>query len=232
MEITDYSDLEQGISDLHTSIGEMYKELRERKKDGYHSSELNELFSALSKAQAEMAIAGLNSDNPFFKSKYADMAILVKASRPALVKNGLCVIQQIVPKDGNKNALRTTLGHSSGQWIASRVVIAPIKPDIQSMGSYITYLKRYCYAALVGIVTGDEDDDGEQAMQRSTPRHIDKINIISGEELSTLKIALGEYTGDLREFLSGMGIHSLIDLPKEKYHACLTRLNEIKKTQK
>src|ERR1700687_2313136 len=123
------------------------------------SEQVNELYTALAKAQGEMNVAGKNSENPYFKSRYADFCDIVKASRPALTRNGLSVIQQILVNDDGSNVLYTILTHSSGQFIESAMRILPQKLDIQSIGSYIAYLKRYCYAALIGVVVSDEDDD-------------------------------------------------------------------------
>jgi len=128
------------------------------------STELNELFCALSKAQDEFRVASKDSSNPFFKSKYANLQAIIEAARPSLCKNGLAVAQQIISEEGT-DYLITILGHSSGQWISSKMRIAPMKTDIQSLGSYITYLRRYSYATLVGVYDGD-DDDGEGAVMR------------------------------------------------------------------
>lgn len=130
------------------------------------SAELKDLFAALAKAQAEMQMAGLSSQNPFFKTRYADLAAIIKASRPALTKHGLSIVQQIITRDDGATFLHTMLCHSSGQWVESRVRISPAKTDVQSLGSYITYLRRYSIAALCGIVASDEDDDAETAMIR------------------------------------------------------------------
>src|SRR5690554_2301408 len=115
---------------------------------------LNELFAALAKAQQEMEIAKNDSLNPFFKSKYSDLASVIKASRPYLSKNGLCVIQ-LVRTEPQGLFLYTRLAHSSGQWIESKMPIDPAKKDIQSLGSHMTYVKRYSYAAIVGVVSGE-----------------------------------------------------------------------------
>jgi len=131
------------------------------------SKELNKLFEALSKAQSEMETAKTDRTNPFFKSKYADFPSVVRASRPYLTKNGICVIQRTRTTGEDRVFLFTRLCHSSGQWIESSIVVKPTKPDIQSMGSYLTYLKRYLYAAITGVVSSDEDDDGEFAMKDS-----------------------------------------------------------------
>ncbi len=127
-------------------------------------NQYNELFAALAKSQAEMNTAEPTSTNPFFKSKYADFSEIVKVSRPALTKNGLCVIQRVINNETGME-LCTTLGHSSGQYIESIIKINPLKTDVQSLGSYITYLKRYAYTAIVGVVVSDEDDDGEASMK-------------------------------------------------------------------
>jgi hypothetical protein len=130
----------------------------------HKSADLKDLFSALAKAQAEMQMAGLSAQNPYFKTRYADLAAIVKASRPALTKYGLSIAQQIITESDGQTYLHTLLGHISGQWIESKVRIVPPKTDVQSLGSYITYLRRYSIAALCGIVSSDEDDDAQMAM--------------------------------------------------------------------
>ncbi len=127
------------------------------------SMDIKELAVALTKAQSVMEVANLNRTNPFFKSRYADLMAIVQASRPALTANGLCVIQNIVHLDDDSSTLYTILLHVSGQYIESKMRIAPTKNDIQTISSYTTYIKRMAYASLIGVVTGDEDDDGEMA---------------------------------------------------------------------
>jgi hypothetical protein len=128
-----------------------------------------ELFTALAKAQAEIEVAELSRENPFFKSRYAGFTEIVKASRPHLTKYGLSVIQPIVTV-GDQILLRTMLCHSSGEYIVSEMPINPPKTDVQSLGSYITYVRRYSYISLVGVCTG-EDDDGEKAVAQSRPTY-------------------------------------------------------------
>lgn len=126
------------------------------------SENINELMGALSKAQGAMDAASKDKTNPFFKSKYADMASVVAACRSALSENGLAVVQTIKKNADATMSLMTTLGHSSGQWIQSEMPIALKKDDPQSMGSALTYYRRYSLSAIVGVVT-EEDDDGNAA---------------------------------------------------------------------
>lgn len=122
------------------------------------SPEIKELAAALAQVQGELSPAQKTAENPFFKSKYADMAAIWEACQAPLAKHGFSCPQVIV-----KDELITTLLHSSGQWIRSVVDLKPAKSDPQSFGSCVTYMRRYAKAALVGVVT--EDDDGNAASE-------------------------------------------------------------------
>lgn len=127
------------------------------------SETVGELFTALSKAQSMMTGAKKDSDNPFFKSKYADLHTVLEAVKDPLTKNDLCVIQTIdVATDGAQFVL-TTLGHKSGEYIGGTCPIINTKGDAQGMGSAITYARRYSLAAIVGIA--QMDDDGNEAVK-------------------------------------------------------------------
>lgn len=160
-------------------------------KHEYKSTQTQDLFAALAKAQGEMDNAIMGSKNPFFKSNYASLADIVNASRPAMAKNGLSIAQPIVIEDG-KQILVTVLAHASGQWIESRMLINPPKTDIQSFGSYVSYLRRYCIAALCGIVTENEDNDGETHMQYERKQQ-PAIQYITPVQLNTLKAKFDAY---------------------------------------
>lgn len=201
------------------------------KTTSFRSAELKDLFTALAKAQAEMQTAGLSAENPYFKTRYADLAAIVKASRPALTKNGLSIIQQIITNDEGHTYLHTLLCHASGQWVESRVRIVPPKTDVQSLGSYITYLRRYSIAALCGIVTSDEDDDGNLAVVSYTPAvKTAQAAYISTQELATLESEIHDRPDIAQMIKDGLQIASLALIPKTKYTATLQRIKTIKAT--
>jgi hypothetical protein len=129
-----------------------------------HSTELGALFEALAKAQGKIENALKDKSNPFFKSKYADLSSIWDACREPLSSNGLAIIQTVEGPKENMY-LNTWLGHSSGQWMKSKLQLIILKHDPQSVGSAITYARRYALSALVGICA-DEDDDAEKAMAR------------------------------------------------------------------
>ncbi len=207
--------------------------------NGHRSVDLKDLFCALAKAQAEMQMAETSSENPYFKSKYADLGEIIRASRPALTKNGLSVIQQILTNDDGQNILHTILAHSSGQWIESKMRITPPKADIQSLGSYLTYIARYTYSRLVCIGIGENDDDGEIAMVEArqimakgpslkyNPKE-QALDVITKEQLEEMEYELSEYPDLCEEIMDKMRIRSLADLPKNKFMISMQRIREIK----
>jgi outer membrane biosynthesis protein TonB len=139
------------------------------------SKELNALGLALSKAQSKIAAASMEAENPFFRSRYADLASIWEACRKPLSDNELAIIQTI-QTNGKERILQTMLLHSSGQYIVSDLDLIttaydkegePKRTGMQALGSAITYARRYALAAIVGIVA-EEDDDAEAAEGRTT----------------------------------------------------------------
>lgn len=211
--------------DMQTIVQEI-NTLKERITKHYQQREstaINEVALNLAKAQGEMEAATKNNVNPFFKSTYASFADIVRCSRPALAKYGLSVIQIIFFDEERNMTLETRLMHASGQWISSFMPITPPKDDPQGRGSYITYMKRYAYAALVGVYTEDEDDDGEKAMHsaakqessgRYTKKNYEKINT---EQVKNIMFEIGEHDDIARYLLRQFNIEKLAEIPKEYY---------------
>ena len=137
------------------------------------SEEINELAEALSKAQGLIEGAAKDSKNPFFKSSYADLHSVMACAREPLASNGLSVTQPTQVIDGQL-CLITMLMHKSGQWIKSVMPLVLAKNDPQSVGSALTYFRRYCYASLCGVA--QMDDDGESAMERKKPEPAKPVN--------------------------------------------------------
>jgi len=132
------------------------------------SEQINELASALAKAQGEMDFATKDNTNPFFsasqgKGRYADLASIWGVCQKVLPKNGLAVVQTMNYAN-DRVVVITELLHTSGQWISGELSLRPVKDDPQAVGSAITYARRYSLAAIVGVVA--DDDDGEKAMSR------------------------------------------------------------------
>lgn len=122
------------------------------------SESIANLAKALFAFQSEVQAVKKESVNPFFHSNYADLASIIEAIREPLAKHELAFSQTPT----GKNMLTTILMHSSGEWIEDTAEYTPSKNDVQGQGSGITYFRRYCLGAILGIST-EEDDDGNQA---------------------------------------------------------------------
>jgi len=135
------------------------------------SEAINELATALSAAQGEIQNAEKSSDNPFFGSKYADLAEVLNQTRPVASAHGLSV-SQFPFSDGDDVGVESILMHSSGQWMKSKIQL-PIQDFAegeldnkgnqkhvnwgQESGKILTYLRRYSIAAIFGIAQEDVD---------------------------------------------------------------------------
>ena len=133
-----------------------------------NSSELNEIFKALSLFQGELENASKNVDKQGISWKYADLAGCINTAKPHLVKHGLAVTQFMGMSANGKQSLNTMLTHSSGQYISDETELPDAvlhgssgKNPVQVLGSAITYIRRYNYAAIIGMA--QEDDDGVSA---------------------------------------------------------------------
>jgi hypothetical protein len=122
---------------------------------------------ALAKVQGAIVPPKKDTDNPFFKSKYADLAGVWESVRPLLAANELAFIQ-LPTTDGAKVSVTGMLLHSSGESIESTITGNAKDAMPQSIGSCITYLRRYQMSAMLGIAA--EDDDGAAASGTTEPK--------------------------------------------------------------
>lgn len=129
------------------------------------SETLTEFSKAFAKTQQEMKQPLKDANNPFFKSKYVPLENVVEAITESASKNGLSFTQFPSSDEAGNVTIGTLVMHSSGEWIEyDPIKMKPVKNDPQSIGSAITYAKRYALSAIFGI-TSDQDDDGNEATQ-------------------------------------------------------------------
>lgn len=137
-----------------------------------------EMFLDMSKYFEEVTNPDNNADNPYFKSKYANLAEVLNHVRPAMGKYGLSIIQapfveyNVYDTDSNGKSstashdlitLQTMLMHKSGGYMVFPPLSGkPAKRDIQGVGSIITYLRRFSLNSIAGTA-GEVDDDGISA---------------------------------------------------------------------
>ena len=123
------------------------------------------IAGAIVKAQMAFGPALKTSQNPHFKSKYADLAACVEAVIEALNANGIALIQRTLPCESGVT-VETVFLHTSGETMSSGPLHVPAqRQDAQGYGSALTYARRYSLMAACGIAP--EDDDGNAAASKS-----------------------------------------------------------------
>jgi hypothetical protein len=154
--------------------------------DFRQSESIKELATALAKAQSEVKGALKDSNNPFFKSKYADLGSVWDAVREPLAKNNLAIVQ--FPQ--GDCSLLTILTHSSGEYMSASYTMTPTKKDPQGIGSAITYMRRYALQSVMGVCP--EDDDGNQASEKQKTEPVKKNSSATYQAVPSQKKVLME----------------------------------------
>jgi hypothetical protein len=184
------------------------------------SENIGKLAEALAKAQSTMQEAGKDAKNPFFKSNYADLTSVWRACRRSLSENGLSISHTTMLSEG-EIILVTTLLHASGEWQRGYYPLMLAKRDAQSMGSAITYAKRYALAAIVGVCVEGEDDDAEATMDRKAS--------ISDDQLKLLIKSIGDNTEAKDIILKRFAAKALNEIPKDSFATVMNWLETQKK---
>ena len=128
------------------------------------SDSTKEIFTALVNFHKEVGKIKKDSNNPFFKSKYASLSGILEAIDEPLSKNGLALVQ--FPE--GENALTTRLCHVSGEWLESTYIMKPLKDTPQDRGSSITYQRRYAVGAILSLNIDDDDDGNAASLPKQT----------------------------------------------------------------
>lgn len=120
---------------------------------------------------AQAAMSPLIKNKTAHKYTYADLGALYEACKLAFLENGFCILQTN-DADDQGQYVETKLLHVSGESFSSKVYLYVSKPDMQGLGSAITYARRYGLMSISGL-SAEEDDDGKRATAFPTT-HVNK----------------------------------------------------------
>lgn len=91
-----------------------------------------------------------------YKFKYADLAAVLDVIRKPLAENGIALVQKIKQSDG-KFYIQTILMHLGGGFITTDPIeVGNVAQDVKDVGGLVTYWRRYCLSALVGIASEED----------------------------------------------------------------------------
>ena len=167
------------------------------------SEDIKDLVIALSKAKAEYPEIVVNRRANY--GDFADLEHMMKAVQPTLTKYGLDLTH--IPYE---DALYSTVSHSSGQWMESKIILRPTDNKSTSYGSCLTYMKRYAAMALLGINPSKEPTDNDGADE-----------FISPDQLKKLENLLMDRPDIKTRILTKMQIKGLADIYKNEFDEIL-----------
>jgi hypothetical protein len=214
---------ETTVAKPESTFGEYLK--RQAEKTFRRSDSIAALAAALSKAQGEIEAAKKDSENPYFKSHYADLASVWDVIRKPFSEAGLAVMQfprstripSVKPDEDDSGLVEveTVLAHSSGEWVSETLAMPVANYTAHGVGAAITYGRRYALISFAGVSA--EDDDGNGAVE---PNKFAAANSLRNSTLAALTTIAQQGTDALADAWN--------KLTKEARKACQADLPSLK----
>jgi hypothetical protein len=123
------------------------------------------MYQKIQNVQSAIGKIAKSKENPFFKSGFFDINILLEKLQPLLEKEKLVLLQPLTMV-GDKAGITTMLVDIENDKVIQFSTVLPETADAQKMGSAITYLRRYSIQSLFALIA--EDDDGNVASGKKT----------------------------------------------------------------
>jgi hypothetical protein len=202
------------------------------------------IAAALSTAQSNFNTLSPNKTSKVWALPFSDIGALMDMARGPLGANGLSISQDISDNELGQTILTTNLLHSSGQFLSSKMRLAYPQGDIHTINSYTAAMKRLALGSLLGIVSYNEDDDGEIS-DRTYRADVEKGtslpaqaqpekggDVINNEEIEELDYELGDFLDIAEDIKKTYNLRSLADLPRTHYKTVIRKVREIKLARK
>ncbi len=114
------------------------------------------LVERLIDIQRETPSVKKEADNPYFKSKYANLNSFIEAIMPLLIKHKVLCLQPMATLPDGTPIIKTILTCETGETIESSMPMAKLT-DPQKLGAFVTYCRRYSLQALLLLPAVDDD---------------------------------------------------------------------------
>lgn len=202
-----------------------YMDLQERYENREALREYNKAV-ALFKTENTVIYKNANVD---FKTKtgirvnykHATLGSIVNTVTPLLAKYGLNH-SWAVRQEGQSITVKCKLSHSDGHSESVSLFGPPdssgLKSPVQAVASTVTFLQRYTLSMILGLASGDPDNDGRGA-PKSAP-----VKTITESQCADLEALIDEVKADKMGFLSYLKIASLEQLPASNYKSAIKAL--------
>jgi hypothetical protein len=151
-----------------------FGELLQMQREVTQEQERREFNRAMAAAQAEMLPVIRDAKNTHIGNRYARLETIDAAMRPIYTRHGFSVrYGSAPPLREDTIRLVCTVAHAGG-YFEENYLDAPLSTTgsqggrtattaVQSVGSTVTYLRRYLLGMVFNIVLADDDDDDGEA---------------------------------------------------------------------
>lgn len=146
----------------------------------------DKIYPAFIKSQKEMGKLAKDSENPYFKSKYASLEAVLDVVKPVFLENGIAILQGSGSSGEKGINVVTRLIHESGQWIETDFPVPLAKQDAQAAGSASSYGRRYSIKGMASLAEEDDDGSGASETDPRKDRSDDSMKELTDGQLKEL----------------------------------------------
>lgn len=211
--------ISQAVSDPRLDVGKMerllamYKEVTEENRKVAFAAAKARLKAKLPQIDKLGRIVVKGQERSRY-AKYEDIDVIIS---PLMAEEGFSFSFDSESKDGRLYEISATLTHREGHSETKRVLVPldanDFRTNVQSVGSTISYGKRYLVKMHLNLVERDEDDDGNGGNKP-----------ITKDQALDLQAKIEEVGADKRRFLDFLGVESLEDITSKDFKKALNAL--------
>lgn len=189
---------------------------------------MKELYEALLAAQKTLSGVAKNAENPFHKSKYADLQSILDTIKPVYNELGILIQQTNKPCDNGIIVVTELIHTETGETLQSELQLPLKDNNPQGAGSALTYARRYALACVAGLY--QEDDDGNAASvtpAKQQPKSTPKPAAVSAKDQLKQIFINGGYK--IADFQKLIGLSTIDGSTEEECQKALERYQSIEK---
>ncbi|HPC09742.1 MAG TPA: ERF family protein, partial [archaeon] len=126
----------------------------------------NNIYKILLEVQKELNNLTIPKDgyNPYFNSEYTTLFTLLNVIKPVLNKHGILLYNKTYFIEQKLVKVETILHYTeTGEELKGEFTSVPKDLTPQGIGAAETYGRRYSLMSLLGLISSEEDDDGNKA---------------------------------------------------------------------
>lgn len=209
--------IERGIDpDNLAKLMELQAKWEERRAAEVYASALANFQAECPMVFKSRMVKNKDGSPRYYFASYDDIR---RATRPLEAKYGIATSFNVEQTEDGK--LKATCRVRVGSHFEDYTFQVPIPKgmgtnDAQDYGAALSYVKRYCYCAALNIVVSDEDDDGQNLLEKINSKDLEQVRRIMEEKGFPVQRVLNWASAKAK-----IPIHALEEMPASLVSACI-----------